>query len=883
MRIRWACVLLGWTLYGSALAVDIDYEAENASLIAVSIRADAGASGGYSVSDFDQAGDSITFGITSPLQYIRIYYSLVSDQNVQCSLYVDGRDIDTVIFTPTSSWGVYTTTLVAVTTSGPVKLFIDADDAALNNGPCASLDKITALEDLSSMWRSKLYPEHWYPGYHDSLGRWLHDFSYAGYHKGEKPIPDNPPGLWVDVTQTPYNADPSGISDSTMQIQAAIVDVGQAGGGIVYLPAGTYRISLQAGQHYCLLVEYNGVVIRGAGPEQTFILNTSTQMRQKQIIQFKAPVGDWHSYITDSRNITSDVQHPAFVIPIEDTTPYSVGDRIVVRADCTEEFAAEHYMDGLWQSWHMGITFYREIIAIDTVESTLTIDIPTRYYLKTRDNARVYKIPDPLEEVGLEHLSIGNLENLTDGLGDDDYDVEGTAAYDVHYSHAVQFTHVLNGWIQFVNTYRPAENTQDWHTLSNCILLLKSQHITIRHCSIAKPEYEGGGGNGYGITLQGADCLVHDCFVYHTRHNYDFKSLWTSGNVIFRCITKEARYSADFHMQMSPANLFDCMTVDADFLQGVYRPYNDHGHSTTESVFWNSFGVNTDNVVESRQWQWGYVIGTRGPGDDVILGVSYNTAPNDYLEGKGSADTLYPPSLYLNQFARRMNRPDMNRDQQVDMADLSLFAQNWGLINCGDCGTADFTFDRKVNINDLLYFCQYWLGAAGPVPADPNGIIMTTCPLADAYVRDDGTQDGIGTTLVVKHSVGAGYTRKSYLKFDLHGIQSLQSAVLTIKCSSLDGTTEVQVYSAGNDWTETGITWDTAPELELAGPVNTISDTLWYDFDVSDLVRAAEAAGEDTVTLVLWDPNPSDRYITFNSRETTSAYPSLILTGTFSD
>jgi len=38
-------------------------------------------------------------------------------------------------------------------------------------------------------WRSSLYPETWQPGYADGQGRFLHDFSHAGYHSGMHSIP----------------------------------------------------------------------------------------------------------------------------------------------------------------------------------------------------------------------------------------------------------------------------------------------------------------------------------------------------------------------------------------------------------------------------------------------------------------------------------------------------------------------------------------------------------------------------------------------------------------------------------------------------------------------------------------------------------------------
>jgi hypothetical protein len=55
-----------------------------------------------------------------------------------------------------------------------------------------SLDEMPNLksyEPVPATWRSSLYPENWKPGFKDSNDRFLHDFSYAGYHQGEIDIP----------------------------------------------------------------------------------------------------------------------------------------------------------------------------------------------------------------------------------------------------------------------------------------------------------------------------------------------------------------------------------------------------------------------------------------------------------------------------------------------------------------------------------------------------------------------------------------------------------------------------------------------------------------------------------------------------------------------
>lgn len=528
---------------------------------------------------------------------------------------------------------------------------------------------LTALPSGAS-WRSTLYPADWTPGFPDARGRFLHDFSYAGYRRGEVPIPDTPPGAVYDVTQAPYSADPTGVSDATSEIQQAIDDAGAAGGGIVYLPPGTYNVAPQGGNDYALRIRDSGVVLRGAGPGTTVVHNTATYMRQKEVIKFRPSTGDWEDALGGTTTLlTSDLTLPTTVIPVASVSGFTIGEYVVLRTDATAGFAADHGMTGLWDSSIDGVMFYRRIVDIDTGAKTLTIDIPTRYWMKTRDNARVYKVASPIEEAGIEDLSISMAENTTPGFGDSDYSVPGKGAYEVHNSHMLEFYHALNCWARRVDSYRHPGNPGDVHMLSMGILMQRSRGVTVQDCVMQKPLYKGGGGNGYMFRLRGSDCLVRDCEAIDGRHNYTFFSLYTSGNVVHRSIGRTPRYSSDFHGHLSMANLFDVMTMDGDWLQGVYRPFGTviHGHTTTEAVYWNTFGTASgkDNIVESRAWGWGYIIGTRGPKNGVDRGTADGTAPEDFLEGQGLGDTLDPESLYTDQLARRLGLVDPVPHTQV--------------------------------------------------------------------------------------------------------------------------------------------------------------------------------------------------------------------------
>jgi hypothetical protein len=71
---------------------------------------------------------------------------------------------------------------------------------------------------------------------------------------------------------------------------------------------------------------------------------------------------------------------------------------------------------------------------------------------------------------------------------------------------------------------------------------------------------------------------------------------------------------------------------------------------------WRSGGSGT---VKSQQYGWGYVIGT-SPSLSLVTTLASSTgagtAPEDFVEGAGAGEGLYPSSLYEDQRARRLGR-----------------------------------------------------------------------------------------------------------------------------------------------------------------------------------------------------------------------------------
>jgi hypothetical protein len=537
---------------------------------------------------------------------------------------------------------------------------------------------------MAQEWRSILYPADWVPPvdknfYRDTV---LQDFSYAGYHRGEKSIPQVESNI-LNVSAAAYGADNTGVKDVTSILQQAIDDAARKGGGVVYLPAGTYKISPQGGQAYALKISNSNIVLRGDGPGKTFLYNSSSAMREKSIILVEKP-GSWNTGGKNNTRITRDLMMPATAIPVQSVAGYRTGDLVIVRNTITEGWIRDHKMEDYWMEYRNklpGITYIREILAVNAATNELVIDIPIRYALKTSDEARIYKAPEMLHEVGIEHLSIGNRQSFVPtGWQEEDYRAAGNGAYDAHDSYAINFNNGVNSWIRNVASYQPAENTSGTHILSNGIRINESKNITVEDCYFKNPQFGGGGGNGYMYRIMANETLIKNCVAEFQRHGFVLSHMMASGNVFYRCTDLDAGNQrgisgheqtigsgSDHHMHFSHSNLFDQCGVENSHLDARFRPWGDkplHGLTAAHTVFWNttSNGVQS-HAVKTQQGRLGYAIGTTGLKSDVLTtaqhpGTEPITDPVDHVEGVGKGNSLLPQSLFSDQLRKRLQALD---------------------------------------------------------------------------------------------------------------------------------------------------------------------------------------------------------------------------------
>ena len=120
------------------MAPCFELEAEDAVQHGTRIRSSSRASAGRYVTSLEAVGDAIEFQGVPPGTRLGIRYGLGWKWPKQMSLYVDGQDRATVFLGHTGGWTKFDTTVVEVEVGGTVRLEIDPDDHAANDGETAA-------------------------------------------------------------------------------------------------------------------------------------------------------------------------------------------------------------------------------------------------------------------------------------------------------------------------------------------------------------------------------------------------------------------------------------------------------------------------------------------------------------------------------------------------------------------------------------------------------------------------------------------------------------------------------------------------------------------------------------------------------------------------
>jgi len=242
------------------------------------------------------------------------------------------------------------------------------------------------------------------------------DFSYAGYHAGEMPIPRESNATWN--LKRNFGAVGDGKTDDTNALKQALQGNGK---GILFIPAGTYLISDK------ISFGRGNFVIRGEGPGKTVL------MFSKSLTDLFGNTPDAHGYsqysfgpglfnvngrdLITSSNLLAEIVAPAKrgdkTIKVSTAAKFEIGQWIrVVESDSGGSLIRYMYSDkgapapALTGSKNIVRFLSRvESICQDRGGITVTLERPLPYDIRPEWRPEVHGFGPTNEEFGIEGVS----------------------------------------------------------------------------------------------------------------------------------------------------------------------------------------------------------------------------------------------------------------------------------------------------------------------------------------------------------------------------------------------------------------------------------------------------------------------------------------------
>ena len=469
--------------------------------------------------------------------------------------------------------------------------------------------------------------EHWNPKSR------LPDFSYAGYHRGEKPLPQRK----AEVTLESFGVIGDGKADDTAAFQRAIE---AAKGKVLAIPPGRYKIT------DFLVVSESGTVLKGSGPDDSVLffpipLNeikpnwgaTTTGQRTSNYAWsggFIRVAGSFSN--KELARVTVQAKRGDRSLLVSNCERFKVGDEVrLLMRDTAENSLAKHVYAGdpgplENLKGRSSESFVCRITKINPSVSRIEFDRPLRIDVRLEWNPRLLSANSSVEEVGIE------------GLG---FEYPNTP-YKGHFTelgyNAVAMSGVRNCWLRDLQVHNADSG-----------FFVGGINVTIQNILISSErtiERSRRASGHHGITLSGQDNLLTD-FEFRTRFMHDVTmTRGSAGNVI--SAGRGVDLAFDHHRYGPHSNLF----TDIDLGLGT-RMFQSGGgaklgrHSAAYETFWNI------RAQQPQVWPKGW-----GPDLMNFIGVTSTAESTTDLNGRWFEviPGLEPSNLHQAQLTRRMGK-----------------------------------------------------------------------------------------------------------------------------------------------------------------------------------------------------------------------------------
>jgi hypothetical protein len=485
---------------------------------------------------------------------------------------------------------------------------------------------LAADTETSRLWG--LAGERW-----ERDGR-LPDYSYAGYFRGERPLPE----LQSHVSVKDYGAVGDGQTDDTAAIKRALKE---ASGKVIAFPSGRYVIT------EILEIQDSGTILQGAGPHQTVLyvpkplekirsnMGSTTGGRPTSNYSWSGGIiwarGKWDGKMLSK--VTVPARRGAKMLMVDEPDRFEVGGeiRLTMRDDAKNSLTHHLYagdpgdidnLKSVRESW------IARVVEVDRTKRRIVFDRLLRTDVRPEWEPVLYAARCTTEEIGIEHLAI-------------EFPV---TPYQGHFTelgyNAIAYSGVRNSWVRNV-AIRHADSG----------IFISGANTTVTDVVWISDRKRDGTRNStghHGITLGGTDQLLCN-FDIRTKYIHDITmSRGSAGNVVRNGRGEDL--TCDHHKYANNSNLYT--DIDAGTGTNIFRSGGGAKlgrHCGAWTTWWN---IRTDRPI-------GFPVGWATDMINII-GVCSDVESITNTDGRWferiPPGQLSPSDLYESQLKRRLDR-----------------------------------------------------------------------------------------------------------------------------------------------------------------------------------------------------------------------------------
>lgn len=458
----------------------------------------------------------------------------------------------------------------------------------------------------------------------------LPDFSYAGYQRGEAPLPQREP----TVSVLDFGATPDDDTDDTAAFRKAIAE---HGGACIGVPAGRFLLS------DTLTIDVSGTVLQGKGSGET-VLHFTRSLEEVQpnlgATTGGRPTSNWswsggmirlqggnERRVTSTR-VTAESPQDATVLHLP-ADIFAVGDELLVEARANDDAVARAvYGDLRPDDTDVKNVRVRQVVRVTAVEGERhTID--RRLRLQADPTFTTVRPFEPtLVESGVEGLTLSFPRTPYEGhfteVGYNGIAVAGNAAH---------------CWIRDV---RLVDCDSGIFVAGTFITL---DGVTLE--SAREPDKQGNVGH-HALSATGSDCLITNFFVGHTYVHDTTVSGGSTGNVWSN--GGGVDLALDHHRWGPYQNLFSNLDMGRGTRYFKSGGGGERGrHCGRGGTFWNLRGERPATMPDANFGPSGlFFIG--------VHGLTPDAAPDGWHVAELRDDD--PAELHAAQRAARLEREE---------------------------------------------------------------------------------------------------------------------------------------------------------------------------------------------------------------------------------